>query len=111
MSVSGLSSRHVKAAVDGVLQAAILGYKRREYIGYTQSVARWEGIDRRRNASLGQFPRWADCSAFATWCYWNGLYLRGGHTDIVNGEHWEGGYTGTMMEHGQRVLRSSPAMP
>lgn len=108
MSVSGLSPKHVKEAVDGVLQAAVLGYRRREQIGYTQGSGRWEGIDRRRNASKGEFPREADCSAFYTWCAWNGLYLRGGHSDIINGEHWDGGYTGTMLEHGVHVNSPIP---
>src|SRR6185437_13452484 len=61
---------------------------------------------RRRVASVGRFPNEADCSSFAGWCYWNGLHVHLGHTDIVNGEHWLGGYTGTMLEHGRRV--SSP---
>lgn len=106
MSVSGLSRRHVREAVDAVLQAAVLGVRHAPEIHYTQGPLRWTGIDTRRDASKGQFPRYADCSAYVTWCYWNGLWLRGHHSDIVNGQGWSAGYTGTMLEHGRQV--SSP---
>lgn len=108
MSVSGLSNRHAREAVDGVLQAAVLGVHHAAAQRYTQGPMRWQGIDRRRDASQGQFPTYSDCSAFATWCYWNGLYLRGHHTDIVNGERWEAGYTGTMLAHGVHVGEPEP---
>lgn len=108
MSVSGLSSAHVKKAVNLALQAAVLGLHHAPEIHYTQGELRWQGIDRRRDASKGQYPNWVDCSAFLGWCYWNALHLHGGHSDIVNGEHWQGGYTGTMMEHGRRVSAPIP---
>jgi len=107
-SVSGLSTRHRRQAVNAVLQAAVLGYRHRNSIGYTQGGLRWQGIDRHRDASRGQFPNYADCSAFATWCYWNGLRLRARHSDIINGERWRAGFTGTMMEHGVRVSSLIP---
>lgn len=106
MSVSGLSERHRREAVNGALQAAILGLRHAPSIHYTQEGMRWQGIQRHRDASRGQFPNWADCSAFVTWCLWNGLYLRGHHSDIVNGLHWQAGYTGTLLTHGAHV--SSP---
>jgi hypothetical protein len=108
MSVSGLSPKHVREAVDGVLQAAVVGLHHAAVEHYTQGELRWQGIDRRRNASKGEFPSYSDCSAFATWCYWNGLYLRGGHSDIINGQQWRAGYTGTMLEHGVRVASPIP---
>ena len=89
-----------------MLQAAVLGLHHQAAIHYTQGGARWQGIDRHCDASKGQYPRYADCSSYATWCYWNGLYLRGKHSDLVNGLGWRAGYTGTMLQHGQRV--SSP---
>lgn len=106
MSVSGLSHAHVRQAVDATLQAAIVALHNARHQRYTQGGARWSGIDRHRDASRGQFPPFSDCSAFVTWCLWNGLYLRGHHSDIVNGQRWEAGYTGTLLEHGHRV--SSP---
>jgi len=40
-----------------------------------------------------------DCSSYATWIYWVAI----GGPDVVNGEHWQGGYTGTMLDHGKSV--------
>jgi hypothetical protein len=106
MSVSGLSPAHVRKAVNLTLQAAVLGLHHAPEIHYTQGELRWQGIDRHRDASKGQYPNWGDCSAYLGWCFWNGLHLHLGHSDIVNGDHWQGGYTGTMLAHGRRV--SSP---
>lgn len=103
-----LHGRNRKQVVNRVLQAAILGYRNRDRIGYTQGASRWEGIRSHRSALLGQYPHWADCSAFATWCYWNGLFLPGHHSDVINGCHWQAGYTGTMMAHGWRVPSPAP---
>jgi cell wall-associated NlpC family hydrolase len=114
MSVSGLSREHVKKAVNGTLQAAIVSLHHASESHYahpdnpSESELRWQGIDRRRVASRGQFPVWTDCSSFLGWCYWNGLYLRGHHSDIINGERWLGGYTGTMLEHGRGVSEPIP---
>jgi hypothetical protein len=108
VSVSGLSAKHVRQAVDGTLQAAVLGLHHAPSIHYTQGAQRWSGIAGHRDASRGQYPSWADCSAYVTWCYWNGLYLRGHHSDIVNGQNWRAGYTGTMLEHGRRVASPIP---
>jgi len=108
MSVSGLSREHVKRAVNGTLQAAIVGLHHAAKEHYTQDELRWQGIDRHRVAERGQFPNWSDCSSFVTWCYWNGLFVRGGHSDIVNGQHWLAGYTGTMLEHGRAVSEPIP---
>lgn len=104
MSVSGLSERHRKEAVDAALQAAILGLHHEPSIHYTQGPLRWQGIDRHRVAAHGEYPNFADCSAFVTWCLWNGLWVRTGHhSDIVNGQNWRAGYTGTLLLHGRAV--------
>lgn len=108
MSVSGLSPAHVRQAVNLTLQAAVLGYHHAPAIHYTQGDLRWQGIDRRRDASRGEYPNYADCSAYATWAYWNGLHLHTGHSDIINGENWQAGYTGTMLVHGKRVFSPIP---
>ena len=108
MSVSGLSRKHVKQAVDLTLQAAVLGLHHASEIHYTEGELRWQGIDRGRVASQGEYPMWADCSAYATWCLWNGLHVHLGHTDIVNGQHWRAGYTGTLLEHGEHVSSLLP---
>ena len=105
MSVSGLSPAHHKKAVNMTLQAAVLGFKHKEQVHYTEGPERWSGIDQDRKAWRGQVPTYADCSAYVTWCLWNGLdHFH--YPDIVNGQKWRAGYTGTMMQHG--VLVSSP---
>jgi len=84
-----------------------LGYRHRGSIHYTQQAARWQGINTRRRAGKGQYPNYADCSAYATWCLWNGLYIPFGVRDTVNGAGWKAGYTGTMLEHGRRITNIS----
>lgn len=102
MSVSGLSHHHVRSAVNLALQAAVLGLHHAPEIHYTQGDLRWQGIDRNRKAWRGEYPNYADCSAYVTWCLWNGLdHFH--HSDTVNGQNWRAGYTGTLLEHGRRV--------
>jgi hypothetical protein len=72
-------------------------------VHYTQGSRRWDGIKLDRRAVRGQFPAHSDCSSFATWCLWNGLFLKYHIGDIVNGAGWKAGYTGTMRDHGKRV--------
>lgn len=107
MTVSGLSPAHAHTAVNMTLQAAVLALHHAPAIHYTQGPERWQGIDAYRKAWRGQYPTEADCSAFVTWCLWNGLdHFH--HIDTVNGLHWQGGYTGTMLNHGKRVTRPLP---
>ena len=103
-SASGLSTVHRVQARDRTVGAAMLALKHAPEIHYTQSPARWEGIAKHRNARLGEFPHNIDCSAFVTWCLYNGLVLSGFTTrDIPNGANWTGGYTGTLLTHGKQV--------
>jgi cell wall-associated NlpC family hydrolase len=112
-SVSGLSLIHRVQARDRAVGAAMLGLSHAPNIHYTQDrpfeiaaqgrARRWEGIDARLNAKLGQYPLYADCSAFVTWCLWNGLSIPFGCRDTVNGAGWRGGYTGTLLAHGKQV--------
>lgn len=105
-SVSGLSPAHRITARDMTVQAAFLGLHHAAALHYTEGASRWQGIARDLKAWRGQYPTEADCSAFATWCLWNGLdhfHVR----DTVNGLGWRGGYTGTMVRHGKQVLRES----
>lgn len=96
---SGLTGRKKLHARSLTAHALDLGYKHAPSVHYTQGPKRWEGIDRNKRAYKGQYPHYADCSAYATWALWNGLshYHK---PDVVNGEHWQGGYTGTMLDHG-----------
>jgi hypothetical protein len=59
-----------KARIDArhrTVYAARLAYAHRGAIHYTQGSRRWEGIAKGLHAYRGQYPRYADCSAFATW--------------------------------------------
>lgn len=84
-----------------VRRNALRAHRHQGHMHYTQGAGRWDGIAHRRS----DYPRQADCSAFATWCYW--LATRNQHpADFVNGEHWKAGYTGTMTRHGHQVPAS-----
>jgi cell wall-associated NlpC family hydrolase len=99
----GLGGRERKRARDIAVYAAMMGYRHRGQMIYTEGGARWSGIDDRRLGYKGEFPRAADCSAFVTWCIWNACEHFHIKHDIVNGANWREGYTGTMVEHGQRI--------
>jgi len=102
-SVSGLSKANRIRCRDRVVGAAWLAYNHKVQVHYTQSGRRWEGIRNGDNARKGEYPKYADCSSFATWCLWNGLYLGFKVRDTVNGTDWKAGYTGTMLKHGKPV--------
>jgi cell wall-associated NlpC family hydrolase len=94
-------------AVDDALQAAILAWRRKITV-YTEGPARWDGIAHNHQARHGECPRYADCSGFVTWCLWNALKVGFNYGDSVNGERWQDGYTGTMLEHGRVVSVPEP---
>jgi hypothetical protein len=100
---SGLRHAQKTAARDRAVQAAMLGYYHRSAIHYTQLGRRWEGITDTRYSRQGQYPNYADCSAYVTWCLWNALKVAYGVKDVVNGADWRAGYTGTMLSHGMVV--------
>lgn len=103
-SVSGLSKSNRTEARDRIVQAAMLAYRNRSKVHYTQGPKRWEGISKRLNAKEGNYPKHADCSSFATWCIWNGIHLKNNVRDTVNGAGWRAGFTGTMLRNGKRVV-------
>lgn len=86
--------------INEATHAAQLALRNRGDVHYTQGGARWQGIDREMDASKGQYPRYADCSSFYTWCLWQ---LLGQGRDVVNGQSWRAGYTGTLATHGRRI--------
>lgn len=106
-SVSGLSVAHREVAKQRAVDAALLGLHHAPAIHYTQGAQRWEGIAHQLHAAKGQYPHYADCSAFVTWCLWNGLHLLYGCRDVVNGENWTAGFTGTLLTHGKRVAHET----
>jgi len=62
------------------------------------SPQRWSGIDDKVYPPSA--PTYSDCSSAVTWCYWT---IFGNGPDIINGENWSAGYTGTMATHGQEI--------
>ncbi|MFI7589927.1 CHAP domain-containing protein [Spongisporangium articulatum] len=110
-SVSGLEGSQRRRARDRAVQAAELAWNNADDIRYTQDPRRWNGIRNNRDARLGKYPKWADCSSFVTWCLWNGLFLKYGLPDTVNGADWTGGYTGTLLDNGRKVADADKALP
>lgn len=80
--------------------AAKLALEHAPEVHYTQGGLRWQGINRKDIAAQGDFPNYADCSSFYTWCLWQ--LLKDG-PDVVNGADWQAGYTGTLLTHGRRL--------
>jgi cell wall-associated NlpC family hydrolase len=103
MSASGLNKHQRIIARERTTQAALLSLHHAAELHYTMGSERWEGITQHLVAQHGHYPKHADCSAFATWCLWNGLYVPFKVNDVVNRDSWNGGYTGTMAQHGLRV--------
>lgn len=100
MSMNKAQRRRARLAA---ADAAWLAYNHRSRVHYTQGARRWEGIKDTRYSAKDQYPNYADCSAFATWCIWNGLYVLYKKKDVVNAAAWKAGYTGTMIEHGKPI--------
>jgi hypothetical protein len=103
---SGMGSRARIRARDLAMHAAALQLAHPAAVHYTQGARRWEGIRSGDRAWRGEFPKHGDCSSSSTWWLWNGLthYARFRHVDLVNGLHWQAGYTGTQLLHGRSVI-------
>lgn len=106
----GFNNAEQRGAIRGkAWAAAYTAFNHRHSITYTEGTARWSGIDRKRRAYRRQFPYFADCSAFYTWCIWDATRAEG-TWDFVNGYGWRAGYTGTMTQHGVDVNRGELLM-
>jgi cell wall-associated NlpC family hydrolase len=92
------------------VQAAVVALRNRNTVHYTQGSRRWDGINRGLLGARGQYPAYADCSSFVTWCLWNGMGLHH-RPDTVNGNGWRAGYTGTLIMHGSRVSSERSVLP
>lgn len=89
--------------------AAMLSLRHAKRVHYSQNItARWEGITHEMKAYKGEYPKYTDCSASVTWWIWNGLH----HftydedfdfADTVNGQEWRRGYTGTIINNGEKI--------
>ena len=103
MPTLALSAAQQATARAAAVAAAQLTYQHKPVVHYTQGPDRWQGIATDRIAARGEYPNWADCSSFATWCLWNALYVPYGMVDVVNAQAWRAGYTGTMLQHGTPI--------
>ncbi len=84
-----------------IVAAAYTGYANRDNIRYTQSAQRMEGV--RKKIRPPDYPRYEDCSSYATWCY----YVAG--APDPNGLGYNGqGYTGTQIGHGKETSNPRP---
>ena len=101
----GLNARQRIRARDLAVQAAALAVKKNTQIQYSMGDNRWDPIKRNRKAWRGEVGRFEDCSSFVTWCLWNGLD-HFGVDDVVNGDSWRSGWTGSMVQHGIRVSQA-----
>jgi cell wall-associated NlpC family hydrolase len=99
----GFNGAHQRRAIRRkAYDAAMCGVHNRSHITYSEGWDRWSGIAHGRRAYRHEFPEVADCSAFVTWCLWDATRAEK-TADFVNGLHWGGGFTGTMVQHGVEV--------
>lgn len=103
---AGLTNDQVTETRRCVMRAANLGVTLHREMTYSEAANRWSGITERRRSILDQVPPSCDCSAFATWCYWDATRWLG-LPDVVNGQAWAAGYTGTMIQHGRGIELAS----
>ncbi len=107
-------ARRTTTVTDRLIRAASLAMDNEPLVRYTMDrpleltaqggqARRWDGIRLGLRSKNGQFPRFADCSSFVTWCYWDALGGPNAGPDIINGQSWSGGFTGTQTAHGRQV--------
>lgn len=73
-------------------------------LNYTQGPLRWEGINKNLRYTQGKVPTHGDCSSTHTYLLWVALTHFDVDRDIVNGQNWRAGYTGTILNHGKPVV-------
>ena len=107
----GLTDQDRIVARRKMMRSALLAYNHAPSIHYTQGPRRWSGIDQKKRSYKGQYPYYADCSAFVTWIYWDALkkHINHGFPDILNGARWQAGFTGTLLNHG-RPVKGKPTL-
>jgi hypothetical protein len=106
-AVARLTPEQRASAQAVILHGARLLLEHTAQVHYTMDSRRWEGINDKRYVRDEEYPSWGDCSSTATWLYWNALFAHLGMGDVVNGENWKAGFTGTMLQHGRAVSESA----
>lgn len=96
MSVSGLTEPQRQVCRELAVNAMELVLHHAAAVHYTEGDQRWQGLHKGLIAARGEFPTEGDCSSTVTWAEAQGLHFRFKHDDLVNGESWQGGYTGTI---------------
>lgn len=103
-AVAHITPAHAKAARHIILASAHALLAEPMSVHYTQGPNRWDGINHKKTIHGGNLlPFYGDCSATATWMLWLALHHTYGARDIVNGENWKAGFTGTMASRGIAV--------
>lgn len=102
---SALRARDLVTARRLILKAAKWMVAHKDEVTYTESLSlRWSAIDERRRIARGQYLQYGDCSSTVTWMLWNAFTHRNpDFPDVVNGEEWRAGFTGTIAAHGTLV--------
>jgi NlpC/P60 family len=102
--VSGLSDDHAAHARKLIVASARNMMRHTGEIHYSQQPNRWEGINKKLTVTKGQYPSHSDCSSSSTWMLWDAIHRTYGVRDLVNGQNWQAGYTGTMYTRGKGVV-------
>jgi len=80
-----------------IAAAAHRGYVNRDAVRYTQEAAKgMQGVTEQLRPP--EFPSWADCSSFVTWCYW-----AAGAPDPNDRGYDGAGYSGTLVQNGRET--------
>lgn len=106
LGLSGLGGTKRLKARTLAVRACRFALARKAGMNYTQGPRRWQGISEHLVpwGSRPNRPAYADCSSSSTWVLWAVLAHHFGlKPDIVNGQSWKAGYTGTMISRGVRV--------
>lgn len=101
--ISGLNDRQAAHARTLIKKGTAEMVRRRDYCHYSQGPSRWQGIDKRMTITRKQVPAYSDCSSSSTWLLWDAIARTYGRRDLVNGQNWRAGYTGTQISRGKRV--------
>lgn len=100
---------HTNAVAHYAVSLMLYSVRHQAQIDYSEEADRWDGVDHSRD--FPELPRHADCSSWWTWVQWaSRRHVRGSAgVDVINGERWQAGFTGTMIEHGARHKSKSSA--